>query len=104
MNWNQIYQDMAFNPYKGDMADYNNLKDALVTLFNYMQGQSKDYEVLRCAWAIWNSGSAIGVLMGCNRFRAAMKLEDETARDQVCYEGISLIESYLRRNQSARIV
>lgn len=29
-----------------------------------------------------------------SRGRAAMKLEEERARDQVCYEGISLIESY----------
>jgi hypothetical protein len=103
MNWDQIYQDMAFNPYKGDMADYNNLKDALVTLFNYMQGQSKDYEVYDALGYLEQRFGA-GVLMGCSRFRAAMELEDETARDQVCYEGISLIESYLRRNQSARTV
>ena len=103
MNWDQIYQDMAFYPYKAEMADYNKLKDALVTLYNYMQGQSKEYEA-RDALGYLEQRLGSGVLMGCNLFRKAFSVEDELARDQICYEALGIIERSLRRNHSARVI
>ncbi len=102
MNWDQIYRDMAFAPYKGDMAEHMKLRDALTTLFCFMQGQAKDYDV-HDALGYLEQRFGNGVLIGCNMIRKALRIEDETARDQVCYEGISLIETYLRRNHSARV-
>lgn len=102
MSWNDIYKDMAFNPYKTDMAEYNNLRDALTTLYCYLQGQAKDYEV-HDALGYLEQRFGNGVLMGANHIRAGMKMEDDTARDQICYKGIDLIEQYIRRNHSGRL-
>jgi hypothetical protein len=101
MNWNQIYQDMAFNPYKGDMASYRELKDALTTLYCFLQGQARLYE-LNDALGYLEQRFGSGVLMGCNAIRKSAQIEDEDIRDQLFYEGISLIERYLLRNQGAK--
>jgi hypothetical protein len=102
MNWDQIYQDMAFMPFKSDFADYNKIRDALTTLYGYMQGQAKDYDIIE-ALGFLEQRFGSSVLKGCNLIRQALRLEDEISREQLVYEGITLIERYLVKNHSARI-
>lgn len=102
MSWDQIYADMAFSPYKESFTEYHNIKDALVTLYCYMQGQAKAYEV-HDALGFLEQSFGSGVLMGCNLIRKSLREEDdEITRDQTCYEGISLIERYIRRYHNAQ--
>jgi hypothetical protein len=46
MSWNQIYRNMAFCPYKDDLAAARELHDSLMTLRLYLDGQSRPFEVL----------------------------------------------------------
>lgn len=101
MSWNQIYRDMAFTPDKDDFARGAELKDALTTLYCYMQGRAREYEV-QDALALLEARHGAGVTMACNAIRKALKLDDEIARDQLCLESIGLIERFLLRNSHRR--
>jgi hypothetical protein len=100
MSWDEIYKDMAFSPFKADFAQSRELRDAIVTLHIYAQGQAKPYEVID-ALQYLEDRFGVGVGMACRSFRDAIKCEDETVRDQLCYEALQLIERYLLRNHSA---
>lgn len=91
---------MAFQPLKTDYAAQRDLRDALVTLECYMQGQAKDYEA-NDALLLLEKRFGLGVQMACNMFRQAMGQQSESAREVLCRKSIDLIERYLRRNHSA---
>ena len=71
---------MAFYPFKGDMAAYHEVNDALTTLYSFLQGQAKNDEVVADAPGYLEQRFGIGVLMGCHYIRKALKQEDQTAR------------------------
>lgn len=100
MSWDKIYQDMAFTPDKTDFARKAELKDSLTTLYCYLQGRAKEYEV-QDALALLEARYGAGVTMACNAIRKALRMEDETARDQICLESLGLIERFLIRNNGA---
>lgn len=102
MSWDEIYRDMAFQPLKTDYAALRDLRDALVTLESYRQGQAKAYEA-NDALELLEKRFGIGVGIGCGIFRKAMEQESESAREILCLKSIDLIERYLRRNHSAPI-
>jgi hypothetical protein len=100
MSWDEIYRNMAFQACKSDFADRMNLRDALVTLISYVQGQSKAYEA-NDALALLERRFGMGVQMAISLFRKGMEQESESAREVLCLKSIDLIERYLRRNHSA---
>jgi hypothetical protein len=102
MNWDQIYDSMAFYPYKGDLASAMKVKDAMTTLYCFLQGQAKPYEVIDALGYLEQRFGA-GVMMGAQAIRKALPMEESSAREQLCYEAISKIEKYILRNHSARI-
>ena len=102
MDWNLIYQDMAFYPYKTDMADYNQLKDAISVLYGFLRGQAKEYE-LYDALGYLEQKFGSRILKGSNIIRKSANIEDDTLREKICYEGIRQIELYLKTNLGARI-
>lgn len=100
MSWDDIYNHMAFASYKGDLARRNTIKDAVTTLYLYLQGQEKAFSVID-ALDILEKEYGVGVKMACESFYNALKIEDETARESICMEAIGLIERYIVRNHSA---
>ncbi len=101
MGWDQIYQDMAFSPFKTEYARTRQLHDALVTLHSYMQGQARDYELLskpgrfeagrldrRCAglrhrWhAAFRAGTMTRHRCRQERHRAALEQRPDRRADQ----------------------
>tara|TARA_R110000868_G_scaffold404549_2_gene682842 strand:+ start:210 stop:518 length:309 start_codon:yes stop_codon:yes gene_type:complete len=101
MSWNEIYADMVFTPNKDEFARYNIVKDALRALRDFNIGQSKDYDVLD-ALGILEERFGLSVLAPCSSFRRAIYIEDETAREQICFDAISSIETYLRQHNAIR--
>ena len=101
MSWNEIYADMVFTPNKDEFARYNIVKDALRALRDFNIGLSKDYDVLD-ALGILEERFGLSVLAPCSSFRRAIYIEDETAREQICFEAISSIETYLRQQNAIR--
>ena len=102
MNWDQIYSEMAFFPYKGDLAASMKLRDALTTLHSFLDGQAKGYDV-QDALALLEARYGASVTFACNAMRKALSVEDETAREQIFIEAIQKIERYLSKNHSASI-
>ena len=102
MSWEKIYRDMAFQPLKSDYAAQRDLRDALVTLECYRQGQAKGYDASD-ALLLLERRFGVGVEMACSMFRKAMEQESESAREILCLKSIDLIERYLRRNHSAAV-
>jgi hypothetical protein len=96
MNWEAIYQHMAFCPYKEELGRQQEIKHALTTLYDSTQGRAKAYEVADAAKQLRRYYGR-GVAMGCHDILHATKIEDEGPRNQIVYEGIDLIERYLRR-------
>ena len=101
MSWNEIYADMVFTPNKDEFARYNIVKDALRALRDFNIGLSKDYDVLE-ALGILEERFGLSVLAPCSSFRRAIYIEDETAREQICFDAISSIETYLRQQNAIR--
>jgi hypothetical protein len=101
MSWNEIYADMVFTPNKDEFARYNIVKDALRALRDFNIGLSKDYDVLD-ALGILEERFGLSVLAPCSSFRRAIYIEDETAREQICFDAISSIETYLRQQNAIR--
>ena len=101
MSWNEIYADMVFTPNKDEFARYNIVKDALRALRDFNIGLSKDYDVLD-ALGILEERFGLSVLAPCSSFRRALYIEDETAREQICFDAISSIETYLRQQNAIR--
>lgn len=102
MSWNEIYADMVFTPNKDEFARYNIVKDALRALRDFNIGLSKDYDVLD-ALGILEERFGLSVLAPCSSFRRAIYIEDETAREQICFDAISSIETYLRQQNAIRV-
>lgn len=73
-----------------------------MTLYTYMQGRAKNYEV-EDAIALLEARHGAAVTMACNSIRKALKLEDKIARDEICIEAIGLIEKFLLHNHSGRV-
>ena len=94
MSWEDIYRDMAFSPFKAEHVHRRELQDAIVTLYSFLQGRSKQYEA-RDALAYLEKEFGLAVVLACKSFRLALLWEDETAREQVCLEAISMIERAL---------
>jgi len=101
MSWNEIYADMVLTPNKDEFARYNIVKDALRALRDFNIGLSKDYDVLD-ALGILEERFGLSVLAPCSSFRRAIYIEDETAREQICFDAISSIETYLRQQNAIR--
>lgn len=51
MNWDQIYSEMAFSPYKGNLEETMKLRDALTTLHAFLEWQTSD-RALNLAWLV----------------------------------------------------
>jgi len=87
---------MVFTPNKDEITRYNIVKDALRALRDFNIGLSKDCEVLD-ALGVLEERFGLSLLGPCSSFRRAIHIEDETAREQICFDAISLIETYVRQ-------
>jgi hypothetical protein len=95
MNWNEIYADMVFTPNKDDLARNSVVKDALRALRDFIIGQSKDYDVID-ALGVLEERFGMSIIAPCSSFRRAIYIENETAREQICFDAITSIETYMR--------
>jgi hypothetical protein len=94
---------MAFHPNKDDFADACELKDSLMTLRRYLDGQAKDYEVTDALRHLDYVCCAQTVRRATAEFRACLSLEDETARQQIAREALVSIAGWVGRNLGARV-
>ncbi len=85
---------MVFTPNKDDFARYNIVKDALRALRDFLIGQAGGYDVLD-ALGVLEERYGQPIIAPCSSFRRAIHIEDETAREQICFEAINSIEAYL---------
>ena len=97
MNWDRIYSEMVFSPYKENLADTMKLRDALTTLHAFLEGQTKGYDV-QDALALLEARYGASVTSACNAIRKALLLEEEDAREQICIEAIQKIERTVSQN------
>ena len=98
MSWKQIYRDMAFCPYKDDLAAGRELYDSLMTLRRYLDGQTRPFEVLD---ALRHLEYVCGqpVRRATTRFRRCLSWEDESARDEVARQCLAEIGGWVSRNK-----
>ena len=101
MGWKQIYRDMAFCPYKDDLAAGLELRDSLLTLRRFLDGQSKSYEVLE---ALRHLDYVCGqpVRGAIEQFRRCAYWEDADARNEVARECLVRIVGWVNRNRAGR--
>jgi len=98
MGWKQIYRDMAFCPYKDEMAAANELRDSLMTLRLYLDGQSKPYEVLEALRHL-EYVCGLPVKRATMQFRRCLSWEDQSARDEVAQQCLIEIGGWINRNK-----
>ena len=79
MNWDQIYSEMVFSPYKENLADTMKLRDALTTLHAFLEGQTKGYDV-QDALALFEARYGASVTFACNAIRKALLLKKRMQR------------------------
>jgi hypothetical protein len=98
MSWKEIYRDMAFCPYKDDLAAGRELYDSLMTLRRYLDGQTRPFEVLD---ALRHLEYVCGqpVKGATTRFRRCLSWEDESARDEVARQSLAEIGGWVSRNK-----
>lgn len=79
MNCKQIYRNVAFCPYKDDTAAAWELRDSLMTLRQYLDGQYRPYEFLD---ALRHLEYVCGqpVKRATTQFRRCLSWEDQSAR------------------------
>jgi hypothetical protein len=102
MGWKQIYRDMAFCPYKDDLAAGLELRDSLLTLRRFLDGQSASYEVLD---ALRHLDYVCGqpARTAIEEFRRCMYWEDEEARNEVAKQCLARIGGWIDRNKNGAI-
>ena len=102
MGWKNVYKDMAFCPYKDDMAAARQLHDSLVILRQYLDGQSRSYEVLD---ALRHLEYVCGqpVKRATTEFRRCLYWEDESARNEVARQCLVEIGGWINRNKSGAL-
>ena len=102
MSWKQIYRDMAFHPYKDELAAGRELLDSLVTLRHFLDGQARAWEALD---ALRHLDYVCGqpVRAANERLRRCLFWEDEEARNEVARECLAAIVGWLNRNKGARV-
>ena len=98
MSWKQIYRNMAFCPYKDDLAAAWELHDSLMTLRLYLDGQSRSFEVLD---ALRHLEYVCGqpVKRATTQFRRCLYWEDESARNEVARACLIEIGGWIDRNK-----
>ena len=80
--------------YKDDLARKESLSNAFLALREYMQGRARENEV-RNALTQHEDRFGFGIAKARHSFREALKIDDEYARHNLCYEAIELITRYL---------
>ena len=102
MSWKQIYSNMAFCPYKDDMAAAWELHDSLMTLRQYLDGTTRPYEVLD---ALRHLEYVCGqpIKRATMQFRRCLSWEDESARYEVARECFVEIIGWVKRNKSGAL-
>ena len=98
MSWQQIYRNMAFCPYKDDLAAGLELRDSLLTLRRFLDGQSRPFEVLD---ALRHLEYACGqpVKKATTQFRRCLYWEDESAPNEVALACLIEIGGWIDRNK-----
>ena len=98
MSWKHIYRDMAFCPYKDEMAASKELYDSLMTLRRCLDGQSRPYEILD---ALRHLEYVCGqpVKRATTQFRRCLYWEDETARNEVARQCLIEIGGWVNLNK-----
>ena len=98
MSWNEKYRDMAFSPYKDDMAASCELRGSLTTLRRYLDGGSRSHEVLD---ALRHLEYVCGhpVKTATTQFRRCLYWDDESARNEVARECLIEIGGWINRNK-----
>lgn len=98
MSRKQIYRNMAFCPYKDDLAAARELHDSLMTLRLYLDGQSRSFQVLD---ALRHLEYVCGqpVKRATTQFRRCLSWEDESARNAVARQCLIEIGGWIDRNK-----
>ena len=93
---------MAFCPYKDDMAAACELRDSLMTLRLYLDGQSRSYEVLD---ALRHLEYVYGhpIKRATTLFSRCLYWEDQSARDEVARACLMEISGWINRNKSGAL-
>jgi hypothetical protein len=101
MSRNHIYSNMPFCPYKDDMAATCQLNDSLMILRQYLDGQSRSYEVLD---ALRHLEYVCGqpIKRATMQFRRCLSWEDESARNEVVRACLIEIGGWIDRNKRYR--
>lgn len=86
---------MVFTPDKEEYARRAAISEAMCTLWAYLDGQARGYEVED---ALRTLVEAVGetVRYPCQEFWKATQIEDEAHRGVICLEALHLIERQLR--------
>jgi hypothetical protein len=98
MSWKSIYQDMAFTPYKTEMAAHRELQDSVKILYYFIQGQAKQYEVYEALRHLDYVSCSHLIRRETKKFRDCMYWEDESAREAVCKEALGAIIRCLEKH------
>ena len=94
MSWQSIYQNMAFSPYKTEMAAYHELRDSVKTIYYFIQGQAKVYELQDALRHIDYVSCSQQVRRETKRIRDCMYLEGDV-REEICKDAFGAIVRYL---------
>ena len=93
MSWEDIYRDMAFSPFKAEHVHRRACRMPLLrSTASCKAGRSN---TRHATLAYLEKEFGLAVVLACKSFRSALLWEDETAREQVCLEAISMIERAL---------
>lgn len=98
MSWQSIYQNMAFTPYKTEMAAYHELRDSVKTIYYFIQGQAKVYELRDALRHIDYVSCSQLIRRETKKIRGCMYWGDEGARDEVCKEALGSIIRCLEKH------
>jgi hypothetical protein len=102
MAWKQAYRDMAFCPYRDDLAAARALHDALMTLRQHLDGQCRTYEILDALRHLeYACGQPIRRSMA--EFRRCLFWEDESTRHDVARRCLIEIAGWIDRSKSGRL-
>ena len=98
MGWKQIYRDMAFSPYKEELAAGQELRDSLLTLRRFLDGQASHAEVLD---ALRHLDYVCGrpVRGAIEQFGRCLYWDDADARSEVARDCLVRIGGWISRNK-----
>ncbi len=98
MSWKSIYQNMAFTPYKTEMAAHRELQDSVKTIYYFIQGQAKPYEVMDALRHLDYVSCSHLIRRETKKIRDCIYWENESAREEICKNALGAIIRCLEKH------